>query len=87
MLHIKRWLLVLLGALLFAACGKQPAPVAVGVTAPAVATIWKTVCICRSGNRSATACDLQAQQGFTQLRNVQGGMIVWGQASYAIERP
>jgi rhodanese-related sulfurtransferase len=45
------------------------------------------VCICRSGNRSTTACDLLARQGFTQLRNVQGGMIAWGQAGYPIERP
>jgi len=44
------------------------------------------VCICRSGNRSTTACDLLARQGFTQLRNVQGGMIAWGQAGYPIER-
>lgn len=45
------------------------------------------VCICRSGNRSATACDLLTRQGFKQLRNVQGGMIAWGQAGYPIERP
>lgn len=45
------------------------------------------VCICRSGNRSTSACDLLARQGFTQLRNVQGGMIAWGQAGYTIERP
>lgn len=45
------------------------------------------VCICRSGNRSTTACNLLARQGFTQLRSVQGGMIAWGQAGYAIERP
>jgi rhodanese-related sulfurtransferase len=44
------------------------------------------VCICRSGNRSTTACDLLARQGFTQLRNVQGGMIAWAQAGYPIER-
>ncbi len=45
------------------------------------------VCICRSGNRSTTACDLLTRQGFKQLRNVQGGMIAWGQAGYPIERP
>ena len=37
--------------------------------------------------RSAEKADLLARQGFTQLRNVQGGMIAWGQAGYAIERP
>jgi rhodanese-related sulfurtransferase len=44
------------------------------------------VCICRSGNRSTTACDLLARQGFTQLLNVQGGMIAWAQAGYPITR-
>lgn len=44
------------------------------------------VCICRSGNRSTTACDLLARQGFTQLRNVQGGMIDWARAGYPIQR-
>jgi rhodanese-related sulfurtransferase len=44
------------------------------------------VCICRSGNRSAAACDLLARQGFTRLRNVQGGMIAWAQVGYPIER-
>ena len=43
------------------------------------------VCICRSGNRSTTACDLLARQGFTQLRNVRGGMIAWARVGYPIE--
>lgn len=43
-------------------------------------------CICHSGNRSTTACDLLARRGFTQLRNVQGGMIAWAQAGYPIAR-
>ena len=44
------------------------------------------VCICRSGNRSATACDLLARQGFTKLSNVQGGMIAWAKAGFAVVR-
>ncbi|MBK9714793.1 MAG: rhodanese-like domain-containing protein [Kouleothrix sp.] len=43
-------------------------------------------CICHSGNRSTTACDLLARHGFTQLRNIQGGMIAWAQADYPIAR-
>ncbi|MFN8570004.1 MAG: rhodanese-like domain-containing protein [Kouleothrix sp.] len=43
-------------------------------------------CICHSGNRSTTACDLLARHGFTRLRNVQGGMIAWAQAGYPIQR-
>jgi rhodanese-related sulfurtransferase len=45
-----------------------------------------SVCICRSGNRSTAAYDLLARQGFTQLRNVQGGLIAWAQAGYPIQR-
>jgi rhodanese-related sulfurtransferase len=43
------------------------------------------VCVCRSGNRSAQACDLLARQGFTQLSNMQGGMNAWKQAGYPYE--
>ena len=42
-------------------------------------------CICRSGNRSAQACALLAQRGFTNLTNVEGGMIAWKAAGYPAE--
>mgnify|MGYP000869424055 CR=1 FL=1 len=42
------------------------------------------VCICRSGNRSATACDLLARQGFAKLSNVQGGMTAWAKAGFPV---
>lgn len=45
------------------------------------------VCICRSGNRSQTACALLAEQGYTGLSNVQGGMRAWTAAGYPVERP
>lgn len=32
---------------------------------------------CRSGNRSAQACEILKKQGFTQLYNLQGGIIAW----------
>lgn len=34
------------------------------------------VCICRSGNRSHTACEMLAAQGFTTI-NLSGGMLQW----------
>lgn len=43
-------------------------------------------CICRSGNRSATACDILARNGYTQIANVRGGMSAWQQAGLPIER-
>ena len=33
--------------------------------------------ICRSGGRSATACGAMAQNGFTSLYNLNGGMMSW----------
>lgn len=45
------------------------------------------VCICRSGNRSRTACEQLARAGFTNLANVEGGMRAWATAGYAVERP
>ncbi|MCX7789007.1 MAG: rhodanese-like domain-containing protein [Chloroflexaceae bacterium] len=45
------------------------------------------VCICRSGNRSRTACEQLARAGFTNLANVEGGMRAWAAAGYAMERP
>jgi rhodanese-related sulfurtransferase len=39
------------------------------------------VCICRSGNRSAAACDLLRSRGF-EVINVAGGMRAWAAAGY-----
>lgn len=33
--------------------------------------------VCRSGNRSRTAANLMAKNGFRQVRNVTGGMLAW----------
>ncbi|WP_141734361.1 rhodanese-like domain-containing protein [Oligoflexus tunisiensis] len=33
--------------------------------------------ICRSGKRSARACEILAGHGFQRLYNVSGGMIAW----------
>lgn len=38
--------------------------------------------ICRSGNRSQVAAEMLARAGYTQVSNVQGGMIAWRQAGY-----
>ena len=37
------------------------------------------VCICRSGSRSYTACEMLAAQGF-EVINLSGGMIGWKRA-------
>jgi rhodanese-related sulfurtransferase len=42
------------------------------------------IAACRSGNRSAHACRLLKQNGFTQVYNLQGGMLAWQNASLPI---
>lgn len=40
--------------------------------------------ICRSGRRSAVATDLLQKAGFSDARNVEGGMIAWEKAGLPI---
>lgn len=44
------------------------------------------VVICRSGQRSASACGLLGKQGFAQAYNLQGGIIAWQKASLPLEK-
>ena len=36
---------------------------------------------CRSGNRSGQACQILDTLGFTDTKNLQGGMLAWGAKS------
>lgn len=38
------------------------------------------ICYCRSGNRSGQACQILDMLGFTQTKNLQGGMLAWQKA-------
>ena len=41
---------------------------------------WKdkeVICYCRSGNRSMQACLMRETFGFTNVKNMQGGMNAW----------
>ncbi|MEO1451119.1 MAG: rhodanese-like domain-containing protein [Bacteroidota bacterium] len=40
----------------------------------------EVVMICRSGGRSGRATQFLANQGFTNVRNLQGGMLAWKEA-------
>jgi rhodanese-related sulfurtransferase len=40
------------------------------------------ICYCRSGNRSGQACQILDLLGFTNTKNLQGGMLAWKQAGY-----
>lgn len=44
------------------------------------------VVVCRSGNRSATACSLLAKQGFAQAYNLTGGVMGWQKSNLPLER-
>lgn len=39
--------------------------------------------VCRSGARSARACDLLAQHGVGDVHNLRGGMLAWAEAGLA----
>jgi rhodanese-related sulfurtransferase len=38
------------------------------------------VCVCRSGARSYTACELLQKKGYQNVYNLSGGMIGWKRA-------
>lgn len=44
------------------------------------------VVVCRSGNRSATACALLGKEGFGQVYNLAGGMMAWQKAGLPLEK-
>lgn len=44
------------------------------------------VVVCRSGNRSATACSLLGKEGFAQVYNLSGGIMAWQKAGLPVER-
>jgi len=44
------------------------------------------VCICRSGARSGAALNQLAQAGFTNIRNLSGGMMGWNGANLPTTR-
>ncbi len=44
------------------------------------------VVVCRSGNRSATACALLGNREFGQAYNLAGGMLAWQKAGMPVEK-
>lgn len=44
------------------------------------------VVVCRSGNRSGTACHLLGKQGFAQVYNLAGGIQAWQKANLPLEK-
>lgn len=44
------------------------------------------VVVCRSGNRSGTACFILGKQGFSQAYNLAGGVQAWQKANLPLEK-
>ncbi len=44
------------------------------------------VVVCRSGNRSGTACFMLGKQGFSQVYNLAGGVQAWQKSSLPLEK-
>jgi rhodanese-related sulfurtransferase len=39
----------------------------------------EVICYCRGGNRSGQACMILEMMGFTNTKNLTGGMLAWQQ--------
>ena len=44
------------------------------------------VVVCRSGQRSASACSMLSKKGFTQAYNLSGGVMAWLKSNLPLER-
>ena len=44
------------------------------------------VVVCRSGNRSGSACTALGKYGFTQAYNLAGGVMAWQKANLPLEK-
>ena len=42
----------------------------------------EVICYCRSGNRSMQACMMLETFGFTNVKNLEGGMLSWKEKGY-----
>ena len=43
--------------------------------------------LCATGGRAAMACDVMQQMGFTNVKNINGGMAAWKEAEKQVELP
>ena len=50
-----------------------------------IPTDREVIVTCRTGNRSAQVVDFLRQQGFTNVHNMEGGIVAWEEAGYPVE--
>lgn len=51
-----------------------------------IPTDKEVIVTCRSGNRSQQVTEFLRQNGFDHVHNMQGGILAWEKAGYAVER-
>lgn len=51
-----------------------------------IQTSEETVMICKSGGRSARAAAFLADQGFNKVFNMKGGMLLWTQLGFPVNK-
>lgn len=50
-----------------------------------IPTDREVIVTCRTGNRSAQVVDFLRQQGYTNVHNMEGGIVAWEEAGYPVE--
>jgi phage shock protein E len=51
-----------------------------------IPTDKEVIITCRSGNRSAQIADFLRAQGFTNVHNMEGGILAWEAAGFEVEQ-
>lgn len=51
-----------------------------------IPTDKQVIVTCRTGNRSAQVVDFLREQGFTNVHNMDGGIVAWQDAGYPVEQ-
>jgi phage shock protein E len=51
-----------------------------------IPTDKEVIITCRSGNRSAQIADFLRTQGFTNVHNMEGGILAWEAAGFEVEQ-
>ncbi|MCA9923944.1 MAG: rhodanese-like domain-containing protein [Anaerolineales bacterium] len=51
-----------------------------------IPTDKEVILTCRSGNRSGQVTDFLRQQGYTNVHNMEGGIVAWQAAGFPVEQ-
>lgn len=51
-----------------------------------IPTDKEVIVTCRTGNRSAQVVDLLREMGYTNVHNMEGGIVAWEEAGFPVEQ-